>query len=195
MKYLLVLTLFLAACASTYEVTPAGRTLRTADEYTEVLTANSDKLRTYSGFYNVLDVEAVSVNSVVAQAYLEHNARLYQWTDAKFSEEKTKMEQRLSKQTEFFMSFFTPERKNDDLYKADTMWRIFLDVDGRRFEGKATRVKLPLAEIQAAYPFHNRFATPYMITFPVPMLSIEKKELKLTLTGAVGSGTLTFKPQ
>ncbi len=194
MKYLLILTFLLTACASTYEVTPAGRTLRTADEYTEILQKNSDKLRTYSGFYNILDVEAVVINSLVAQAYLEHNARLYQWTDARYSEEKTKLEQRLSRQSEFFMSFFTPERKNDDLYKPDTMWRIFLDVDGRRFEGKATRVKLPLAEIQAAYPFHNRFATPYLITFQVPMLSIEKKEMKLTLTGAVGSGSLTFKP-
>lgn len=195
MRYLLglVFVSLLSACAS-YEVTPSGRTLRTADEYMDILEQNSDKLRTYSGFYNVLDVEGLALNSKVAAAQLDQSTRLYQWTDSKFEEEKVKFEQRLSKQSEFFISFFTPERKNDDLFKADTVWRIFLDTDGRRFEGKATRIKVPLAEIQGLYPFHNRFATPYTFTFPVPMRSIEGKEMKVTITGPVGSGSLIFKP-
>ncbi|UXR64498.1 hypothetical protein EZJ49_15625 [Bdellovibrio bacteriovorus] len=190
----LILITLLSACASTYEVTPSGRTLRTSDQYMEVLEQHSDKIRSYSGFYNVLDVEGVALNSKVAAAQLDQNMRLYQWTEERYQEEKVKFEQRLSKQAEFFVSFFTPERKNDDLFKDTTMWRIFLDVDGRRFEGKATRVKLPLAEIQGIYPFHNRFATPYIFTFPVPMLSVEGKEMKLTMTGPVGSGTLTIQP-
>ncbi|WP_080602429.1 hypothetical protein [Bdellovibrio bacteriovorus] len=195
MRYFLALTTvtILSACATNYEVTPSGRTLRTSDEYIEVLEDNSDKLRTYSGFYNVLDVEGIQLNSKVAAAQLDQSMRLYQWTEEKYTEEKAKFEQRLSKQSEFFVTFFTPERKNDDLYKADTVWRIFLDVDGRRFEGKATRIKLPLAEIQGLYPIHNRFSTPYTFTFPVPMISIEGKDQKLTITGPVGSGTLNYK--
>lgn len=194
MKYLLTFTLLLSACASTYEVTPSGRTLRTADEYMETLEKNSDKLRSYSGFYNILDVEGVVLNSKVAEAQLDQSSRLYQWDESKYAEQKAKFDQRLSRESEFFISFFTPERKNDDLSKTTTVWRIFLDVDGRRFEGKAVKMKQPLAEIQGLYPFHNRFATPYSVIFPVAMRSIEGKEMKVTMTGPVGSGVMTFAP-
>lgn len=126
------------------------------------------------------------------QAQLEYSATLYQWDEKKFLEEKGKMESRLSKESEIFMSFFTPERKNDDLSKKNTMWKIFLDVDGKRYEGKATKIKLQLAEIEALYPYHNRFYTPYTVVFPIAMKSIERRPLEVTVTGVVGSGTLKF---
>ncbi len=59
---------------------------------------------------------------------------------------------------------------------------------------KLKKIKLPLVEIEGLYPFHNRFYTPYSVIFPVPMRSIEGRPMKMTLTGAVGSGVLEFKP-
>ncbi|WP_295899430.1 hypothetical protein [uncultured Bdellovibrio sp.] len=193
MKYLLGLFLVLTACAS-YEVTPAGHTMPTTGDYMSIIEKHSDKVRRYSGFYNTLDMEATVINSEVAAAQLQQGAMLYQWDEKRFAEEKTNYENRLSKETEVFLSFYTPERKNDDLFKANTMWKIFLDVDGKRYEGKAKKIKLQLAEIEGLYPYHNRFYTPYSVIFPVPMRSIEGKPLKMTITGAVGSGVLEFKP-
>ncbi|MBV2167986.1 MAG: hypothetical protein KUL82_04685 [Bdellovibrio sp.] len=193
MKYLLGLFLFLSACAS-YEVTPSGNTLRTTGNYMDVIEKYTDKTRRYSGFYNTIDMEATVINSAVAEAQLGQSSMLYQWDEKKFAEEKVKYEARLNKESEIFLSFFTPEKKNDDLSKESTIWKIFLDVDGKRFEGKAKKIKLQLVEIEGLYPYHNRFYTPYSVTFPVPMKSIEGKALKMTLTGAVGSGVLNFNP-
>ncbi|WP_415063362.1 hypothetical protein [Bdellovibrio sp.] len=193
MKYLLGLFLFLSACAS-YEVTPSGNTLRTTGNYMDVIEKYTDKTRRYSGFYNTIDMEATVINSAVAEAQLGQSSMLYQWDEKKFAEEKVKYEARLNKESEIFLSFFTPEKKNDDLFKENTIWKIFLDVDGKRFEGKAKKIKLQLVEIEGLYPYHNRFYTPYSVTFPVPMKSIEGKVLKMTLTGAVGSGVLNFNP-
>ncbi len=193
MKYLLGFFLFLSACAS-YEVTPSGNTLRTTGSYMDVIEKYTDKTRRYSGFYNTMDMEATVINSSVAEAQLGQSSMLYQWDDKKFAEEKAKYETRLNKETEIFLSFFTPEKKNDDLFKENTIWKIFLDVDGKRFEGKAKKIKLQLAEIEGLYPYHNRFYTPYSVTFPIPMKSIEGKALKMTITGAVGSGELNFNP-
>lgn len=193
MKYLLGFFLFLSACAS-YEVTPSGNTLRTTGNYMDVIEKYTDKTRRYSGFYNTMDMEATVINSSVAEAQLGQSSMLYQWDDKKFAEEKAKYEARLNKETEIFLSFFTPEKKNDDLFKENTIWKIFLDIDGKRFEGKAKKIKLQLAEIEGLYPYHNRFYTPYSVTFPIPMKSIEGKALKMTITGAVGSGELNFNP-
>jgi hypothetical protein len=192
MKYLLPLLLVLSACAST-QVQKNGMTSITNDQYLDILEDNSDRIQSYSGFYNTLDVRGTINNSQVAQAQLLQNRRIYEWTEEKFNSEKALAETRLSKSADFFVSFFTPEKKNDDLIKVNTTWRLFLDVDGRRYEGKAIRMKLPMPEIEGVYPYHNRFATPYTISFPVSMRSIEGKDSTLTITGPVGTGIMKFK--
>lgn len=193
MKYLLSLCLLLTACASQQTSSTAARTL-SADEYHDIVEKYSDKVRRYSGFYNTLDIESTVLNSTMAQAQLARQAELSQWDEKRASDERAKIESRLGKETEFFLSFFTPERKNDDLFKPNSMWKIFLDVEGRRYEGKVSKVKLQLVEVQSLYPYHNRFYSPYMVTFPVPMRSIDGKPLKITITGPVDSGTLEFLP-
>lgn len=195
MKYVLSFTLlvnlFLTACAS-YEVTPENRTRKTSGDYASVIEKHTDKARQYSGFYNTLDIEATLITSEVAQAQLEQSVDLYQWDDKRLAEEKGKFEKNLNNETEIFLSFFTPERKNDNLSKPNSIWKIFLDVGGKRFEGKATKIKLSLSELESLYPYHNRFYTPYSVTFPVSVRSIEGKPMKFTITGAVGSATLNF---
>lgn len=186
------LLIFISGCASSNTALQADST-SVADNYAMVIEKNSDKLRKYSGFYNTMDIHATLINSEVAQAQMSQGVALYQWSDTRFAEEKSKFEDRLSKETEVFLSFYTPERKNDDLFKTNTMWKIFIDVGGKRYEGKAKKIKLQLAEIESMYPYHNRFYSPYKVTFPVAMKSIEGQPVKMTVTGVVGSGELNFK--
>lgn len=194
MKYFLLLFLTLSACAS-YEILPSGRALRTEDQYFEIVDKNSDRTTKYSGLYNTLEMQATILNTEVIDAQLDQLSRFYLWDDTHYQTEKAKREEKLNTETEVFVSFFTPERKNDDLAKNTTLWKIFLDVDGRRYEGKVTKIKAALAELTSLYPYHNRFYTPYNIVFPVSSKLIEGKLVKLTVTGPVGSGTLVFQPK
>ncbi|WP_413577289.1 hypothetical protein ACLVWU_03280 [Bdellovibrio sp. HCB290] len=195
MKYILalpfLLTLLLTGCAS-YEITDTGRALRTEDQYFEIVQKNSDRTTRYSGLYNVLEMQATLLSSEVLEAQLDQKTRIYLWDDNKFQTEKNLVAKRLSTETEFFLSFFTPEKKNDDLGTPKTLWKTFLDVEGRRYEGKVIRIKSALAELTSLYPTHNRFYTAYSLIFPVSEKSIEGKEMKITVTGPVGSGTLNF---
>ena len=143
---------------------------------------------------NVLTFSATMLNSKILQAQLMQKARLYQWDSTTFNNETQKVNTETDKAAQFFISFYTPERKHDDLHKNQTLWKIFLDADGRRYEGKATKIKLLTNEVQALYPDHTRFATPYILTFPVSMKSIENKPVRLTLTGTVASATVEFQP-
>ena len=112
--------------------------------------------------------------------------------ELEYKEEKTKAISRHTESTEFFISFFTPEKKHNDLSQNKTLWKIYLDVNGQRYEGKATKVKLLLSEIQSLYPYHNRWSTPYLISFPVATALVENKTATLTITGAVSSPQLIF---
>jgi len=189
---LLALALGLASCATSTE-NKNGLVLITESEYTEIAEKYTEKIQVYSGLYNLMDMSATLINSSVAKAQLEQTARLYQWDAAKMTTEKVKSDENLGKETEIFISFYTPERKHDDLNKNKTLWKIFMDANGKRYEGTIKKIKLLTDEVRGLYAYHTRFATPYSIVFPVSAKSIENSNVKLTVTGPVGSATVQFK--
>jgi hypothetical protein len=162
------------------------------DKYIPLLEKYSDKVQIYSGLENVLEVHGTLLSSPVLESQLELNQASYQWNPEVLKTELTKTHENSSKYTEVFISLFTPEKIHDDLNKNKTLWKIFLDVNGKRYEGKATKVKLLTAEIQNTYPYHNKWLTPYVISFPVPTKEIDNQTAKLTLTGPIGSAQLSF---
>lgn len=192
----LILALFfvsiLQAACSTEPIKNNEVPTLSQSEYESVVEKFSPQIEKYEGLYNTINMSATLLNSEVVDAQLKQNARLYQWDKNKFDAEKSRVTSDLSKQTEVFLSFFTPESKHNDLHKNKTLWKIFLDADGKRYEGKATKMKLLPTEIQSLYPNHTRFAVPYMVSFSVPTSSIENSESKLTITGPVDSASVTF---
>lgn len=191
-KIFLVLFLFSTLSCATRLTTPAGVPEISVGEYEDLIVKKSKKLEIYEGLYNKITVEATWLDSQVTEASLSHSARLSQWTEQKYKDEKTKAISRHAENTEFFVSFYTPERRHNDLSQNKTLWKIFLDVNGQRYEGKATKVKLLLTEIQVLYPYHNRWSVPYVISFPVATSLIENKRAILTFTGAVASPQLIY---
>lgn len=190
---LFISTLVLQSCSSTTKANSPNLKLVSESDYLQTIKRHARQQQVYSGLYNAIDMTGIVINTEVSEAEVDQQARVFIWDENKYTQEKIKAEEKLRKEAEFFVSFFTPDRKHDDLHKNKTLWKIFLDVDGKRLEGKVTKVKLLTEEIQSLYPFHNRFSTPYLISFPIAMKDIEKSgSLKLTITGPVGSATVDF---
>lgn len=164
------------------------------DQSQEVLEKYSRSKKMYDGFQATMDFGATLLNSPVRAAQTDKAARIYQWNPEQYAAEKNKSETEKQRQTEVFLSFFVPDRKQDDLAKTSTKWKIFLDVEGRRYEGKAAKIKTILADVQSQFPYHTRWNTPYKLTFPVATTDIDGKSVSLTLTGPVGSAKLEFEP-
>ncbi len=192
-KYSILLIFLITGCAS-QQATAPGVEIITQSEYEKKIGLYTKSIEKYQGIINTLQFNATLLNSKVVQAQLMQKARLYQWDNSFFNSEAQKMNSDLDKSTQIFISFYTPERKHDDLHKNQTLWKIFLDADGRRWEGKATKIKLLTNEVQGLYPDHTRFATPYMLTFPVSTKLIDSKPVRLILTGTVTSATVEFQP-
>lgn len=188
-----LLSSFVLGCASSAPTTNS-QLESTASNYEALVDQNTQNTKLYDGFMNTLDMSATLLNTPVVTAQVEKNSAIYQWTPENRETEKSKALGELQKESQLFLSFFVPEKKHDDLYKTTSKWKIFLDVKGRRYEGKATRIKMLLIEAQTLYPHHTRWQTAYKLSFPVPMNLIEKEEMKLTVTGPVGSASLAFPP-
>lgn len=187
-----VCTALLSASCATITTNDKGVHVLTEDGYGAVIDKWSDRIESYSGLNNTITVMATVLNSEVMTAQLEHNARLFQWDQNKMNQERLLVEQKAAKQAEVFVSFYSPERKWDDLSKSKTLWKVFLDVNGQRHEGQATKIKLLTREIQSLYPYHTLYGTPYSIVFPLDSKSLDGKTVRLIFTGSIGSVTLTF---
>lgn len=147
----------------------------------------------YAGLYNNFQYKATLLNSNIREAINWKQGHYFAWNESQKAVAREKSNQEMSSQTKIFMQFFTPSSKNDNLADSKTIWRVYLDAGGRRYEGKVTRIRLLLAEIQALYPYATRWPTPYELTFDVPTASIEKQDSTLTVTGPLGARTITFK--
>lgn len=187
-----IIALSISCASKVYSPSPTVKLISESD-YNNSLKKNSRHQQIYSGLYNSIDMTAAVLNTEVLEGQVDQQARIFIWDENKYTQEKATADSKLRKESEFFVSFFTPERKHDDLNKNKTLWKIFLDVDGKRYEGKTTKIKLLTEELQSIYPFHNRFSTPYSIVFPIPMKNIETaNSIKLTITGPVGTAAVDF---
>ncbi len=166
--------------------------LMSRDQTEEAVDNFTVNKKIYDGFMNRLDVSATLQNSKVTSALIDESARVYQWSEEQYAKEKARKFEENGKATEMFLSFFVPERKEDDLNKGTTKWKLFLDVNGKRYEGKAAKIKTQFSELMVLYPHHTRWGTPYKLTFDVPVAEVENHASKLTITGPPGSTALEF---
>ncbi|RYZ85643.1 MAG: hypothetical protein EOP06_15925 [Proteobacteria bacterium] len=162
----LLTSLMLLSCATT-TTNDKGLVVMSEQAYGAIVDKWSDHIEDYSGLNNTITVMGTLLNNEMINAQLEHNAGTFQWDPTKLAEERKNVETKSATQSEVFVSFYSPERKWDDLAKSKTLWKVFLDVNGQRYEGKALKLKLLTREIQSLYPYHTVYGTPYIITFPV----------------------------
>jgi hypothetical protein len=194
----LAMSFLFSACASEpvneSQAEPSNIEAASQDKgHAAVIERNSAGEANYAGFYNTFEYNATLLNYQVREALVTRETEYYQWDAAKTKLERDKARQEMASETAVFLSFFTPDRHNDNLADTKAIWRIFLDVGGSRYTGKAKKLRTLLAELQALYPYHTRWNTPYMVTFPVPVSAIESQPSKLTITGPLGTKSVEFK--
>lgn len=181
------LLLLTSGCASPHK--HPSLDLISEREYYSRVAAATERSQVYNGFVNLLDVSATLLTNDVLAGQLDQRARIAHWSSEQYETEKLAQKDISDKSTRVMLTVFVQDRKQDDLHRASTTWRVFLDVGGRRYSGTATRMKNILAEVQTLYPHHTRFQTPYMVSFAVPTEKVSGGA-KLTMTGPVASTTL-----
>jgi hypothetical protein len=184
--------LFLFSCQTPLPVADGIKEI-SASDYQSLVQNKTEKIEIYSGLYNQLTVSATRMDGEMTEGYLSHSARLLQWSAAQHQTERSKLISQGTEKTEFFVSFYTPERKHNDLSSNKSIWKIYLDINGQRYEGTAKKIKSQLTEVETMYPSHNRWSTPYTVTFPIAAALADGKPAVLTFTGTVTSGQIKFK--
>ncbi len=199
LKYLTIaLSLLTLAACTTEEPKNDPETLRsTSDknsqaEYEKVLDKYSGGDVEYNGFYNSFGFHAALLNSELLEAKIKRQSYYYMWDNTRTESERDKAFKAASESTDVFLSFYTPDKHDDNLTSDKSIWRVLLDLDGKRYVGKIKKLKDNLSELITLYPFHTRWNTAYLVSFPVPVSQSETHPSKLTITGPLGSRNIDF---
>lgn len=190
--FIFAILLSLAACSSFPKQSPNVVGAMDETPYTHLVQRNTARTNQYSGFYQTFQADMTMLTSELQNEALKQKARFLGWDQRQYQSERDKMTQESTAYSKFFMRFFTPENDYNDLHKGKSIWRVYLDYGGSRFEGKVKKITDKFVEVQNIYPHLDRFSTPYEITFNVPMATIENGPSKVTLTSSLGTAEFKF---
>lgn len=191
---LLLLPIFLMNCSSS----PKSNDLDTVfkkmsdTEYKNIINSYSKNDKKYSGMHNTYQVFTTIINSTIDEALLQREGYFMQWTSETAQREREKRFQQRSAVSKFFISMFTPKADYNDLHRANSMWKIYLESNGQKYQGSVRQQKLKLSQLTNLYPYHSRFNKAYIVEFNVPMSAVEKSEATLIITSSLGNSVFKF---
>ncbi len=153
----------------------------------------SDRAEFYSGINNVFQMHGTILNSKIQHGQVNKKARAFSWDDFQIEDERRKVEESLNRETKVFLSFYSPENRINNLDSPSSIWRVFLDVNNKRYIGTVSTFVGFANEAALFYPYHTVFAKAYIVKFSVPMTEVQNSPMTLTITGTVGSDSIQFK--
>lgn len=164
-------------------------------KYKTHLKKRTKETKSYNGWYNKYQIHFALLDSPTQNLKNDWESLQFKWSDDIKNSKKAKLQEKLAKQTEAFMSFYVPDPKNNNLQKKKhSLWKIFLYVDNQRFEGEVKKIRQPQDEVTTYFPFHTFWGTPYLVSFPVPTDLIDKTKGQVVITGPLGTAEFEFSP-
>ncbi len=181
-----------AGCTAAPLKNSSGVEAMSPSSYASLISKHTVKTNQYSGFYQTFQADVTILSSDLQTEILKQRAQFSQWDQSAYQSERDKVMQESGAYSKFFLRFFSPENEYNDLNKAKTIWKVYLDYGGTRFEGKVRKVDEKYVELRTVYPHVDNFSTPYEVTFNVPMTTVEGGQSKVTLTSSLGSAEFSF---
>ena len=195
MKNLILLAslIVLAGCSSVPTASTMGGL--NEKEYLNIVNSQTKDTSQYDGFYQTFQASVTLLTTALEAAGLAQNAELQHWDAAKLQKERDRSFQEQAANTKVFVRLFTPENQYNDMQLPTSIWKIYLEHEGKRYEGKVKKATEKHIELKNRFPYFDRFSTGYFVTFALPTASAENSNVKIILTGPVGSAEFIFNKQ
>ena len=194
--FLAISAIFLLSFCSSAPKTYDSRNITQAipqSEYSDQLERFTKSDENYRGFYNAYQVSVTMLNSLVESNVIQQKGYYFQWDKSKTRTEREKMFQEHSSKSKFLLVFFTPERKDNNLEKINTIWKVYLQVNGQRFLGSVKKMNVIYSQFVQLYPHFTRWNKAYEVTFDIPMNEVETQPSSIVVTSSLGSSKFNFE--
>ncbi len=195
MRKSLLLFLLVAGCAAAPTQNSESEHKNTLAEidYEGILkrwTTRDEAYQDYSQSYIVL---ATMISRELKERQINSEADHMHWTPSERQENLQKASYDLQTNTTFFVSLYTQNDVDNNLDKKDSIWNIFLDVNGKRVQPTSIKkIYENKAVLQTKYPYLDPWSKNYYVTFPVPADSVSDALPQMTIAGPFGASHLKF---
>lgn len=193
----------MAGCASKKEVVRQEPPVKAREaEYSDALNKRTRSIKIYEGFDARLYLSATYKDAAFREAYINRYAASVQMDDAY---KKTLLEreaEEAERTNEFFFSAYTPEERWNDFDQRDSLWRLFLeDNTGKKLTPISVK-KIDRSDplLREMFPYMDLWSQGYIVRFPRysdtgvdPVPGKASTFLKITVTGILGKGEITWK--
>jgi hypothetical protein len=137
----------------------------------------------YSGVETEIIVQATIKSRHWQKAYIQKKSEVYSLTVREQEELSTKMAVSSQRETEIFLSLFSPKSDQAGIRFNDPLWSIFIkDQDKKIYPLEIRPLRQPLAKTRTFYPYVQQWRQNYILRFPIPI----QDSLTLIMAGPLG---------
>ncbi|UCD83910.1 MAG: hypothetical protein JSU92_11575 [Deltaproteobacteria bacterium] len=173
-----------------------------ADDYQSALSEWTEEAKVYQEFETRLLAAATFKSWEFRQAYVEKYARIYLLETGSKRDMLEEERAVSSKQNEFFLSIYSPDKDLGDFSMENAAWKIcLLDEQGNKLEPiKIKKVKQKESLLQEFYPYITLWSSFYQLSFPVdfpetqePFITPETRYIRLVINGPSSRAVMTWE--
>lgn len=142
-----------------------------------------------------LSVTATLKSAEFRERYAAEYAAAYGLSEAEFADALAAQRAEASREVAFHLLAYTSDRKANDLDRAGSVWRVYLELpDGRRLDPEAVaRVDRKSRLLEGFYPYGDPWSRAYAVRFRAADLPEGARERpRLVLTGVLGTLALQW---
>ncbi len=188
----------ISGCGQVKEYIQIARNDTISVQYLDILNKYTREKTLYSEFETSIRIVATLKSSEFTDAYLSEYSRLYLLTSADKEQRRDILSDTSSDLREFLFYAYVPDRKFNDLSKADSAWRVLsVGVRGETLEPLDIREIDSTPLVTRLFPYVKPYGKFYSVKFP-KLLSSGKGDVavedapELVFTGVLGKIELTW---
>lgn len=163
-------------------------------QYSDALKEWSRNEKVYQQLETRLIVSATYRSGAFRDAYIDEYARRYLLSDNERDAMRKREHDAASTYQEFFFAAYTPESRQNDFSRRNSMWRIRLfDDKGNSVDPLVvTKQKDNDPVLHAFFPYFSLWTKGYVVKFPRAGLDETSKTLRLQISSATGATEMTY---
>lgn len=162
-------------------------------KYDEMIHSVSQTKKEYSGFHQAFEATMTPMTQEVQSRVLEMKAEVLGWTTAELEEKRKKASDDRITHSHFFLRFYSPNVDYNDLHQPDSIWEVYLIVGNQKFDAVVKKDFSKLVDLQAIYPFFDRFSSGYDLQFPIGEASLVGHPHKVVIASTLGKAEFSFQ--
>lgn len=162
------------------------------DDYWRLAKSLTRTTSQYDGFNQTFRAGATLLTTELQTAALARRADFQQWDSNRMQQERDRTFQEASATSKVFIRYYTPVNDYDDLHLPKSIWKIYLEVDGKRYDAQISKSKEKLIELMNLYPDYDRFSTGYEAEFKIPTSALSGHTVKMIMSSSFGKAEFSF---